>query len=110
VGHLLHGVRDRREFVGAECRRDENNSRMLDVRGNELPGDFRAVGDVARDDGTTLVGGLTELASVVELGVADLGSADHVDTAGAQDLGNARRQILAQIERHLPVTTRTSPG
>jgi hypothetical protein len=53
VGHLLHGVRDRCEFVGAECRRDENNSRILDVRGNELPGEFREVGGVARDDGTS---------------------------------------------------------
>lgn len=43
VGHVLQGVRYRRELVGPERRGDENNARMLDVRGNEFPRQLREV-------------------------------------------------------------------
>lgn len=90
VGHVLQGVRYRRELVGPERRGDENNARMLDVRGNEFPRQLREVNNVARDDRTAFAGGVPQLASVVELGVADLVSTDHIQPTRAMDLRDVR--------------------
>ena len=68
TGHLLHCVCDRDELVGPERRGEENNARVLDVRGNEFPRQLREVGDVPRDDCTASAGGVTQLGLIVELG------------------------------------------
>ena len=109
--HELHSSRDRGEVVGAKRRRDEHDASVLAIRGDELSGQFRKVLDVARDDRSARTGSVQELASVVELGVAgNLVSTHGVEPSGPEHLGDARREILVEVERHLAVTTRTSPG
>ena len=109
--HLLHSVRNRGELVGAERRGYEHDSRVLAICGKELPGQLREILDVARDDGATSPRRIQELASIVDLDVAgNLVSSHGVQPPGPEHLGDARREILVEVERHLVVTTRTSPG
>src|SRR5262245_17947408 len=109
-GDMLHGIGDCGEVVGGKCRRDEHDPRVLEIGGDELPGQLGEIPDVACDDGAAGIGGIAELAAVVEPRIADLMSADNVEPAGPQDLGDPRREVLVEVERHPPATTRTSPG
>jgi hypothetical protein len=109
--HLLHSLRDRGELIGAERRRNEHDATVLAIRGDELSDQLGEIRDVARDESTAGTGGVQELASIVELDVVgNLVSAHGVEPTGPEHLGDARRQILVEVERHLAVTTRTSPG
>ena len=107
---MLYGVGDRGEVVGGKCRRDEHDPGVFEIRGDELPGQLGEIPDVACDDGAAGIGGIAELAAVVEPRVADLMSADNVESASPQDLDDPRRQVLVEVERHPEATTRTSPG
>jgi hypothetical protein len=106
---LLHSIRDRREVVGAERRRHEHDVSMLAIRGDELSGQLREILDVARDDGAVCTGGIARRSKLA--GVArNLVRAHDVESAATKHLGDARREVLVEVERHLPVTTRTNPG
>jgi hypothetical protein len=109
-GDVLHRVGDRGEVVRPECRRDEHDAGVFDIRGDELPGQLGEIPDVARDDGAVGAGGMSKLAAVVEPRVAYLVRADHVEPAGPQNLGDARREVLVEVERHMVVDTVASAG
>ena len=107
---VLDAIGDRDEIIGPKRRRDEDDPGVFEIRRDELPGQLGKISDVARDDGPAITGGITKLAGVVEAPVTDLMSTDHVQPAGAQDLGDPLREVLVEVERHPAATIRTSPG
>src|SRR5215831_15025861 len=109
-GDPLHGIRDRRELVGAEPWRDEQDAGVLEIGCDELRRQLREVPDVACDNGAVCGRGVTKLVSVVKLRVADVMSADDVESTRTEHLGDARREILVEVKGHPVTTTRTSPG
>ena len=107
---VFYRVGDRGKVIGRKRRRDEHDPGVFEIRGDELTGQFREVPDVARNDRALGAGGVAKLAAVVEPYVTDLVSADHVQPADPQDLGDTGREVFVEVERHPAAATRTSPG
>ena len=110
AGHTLHGICDRGELIGTKRRGNEHDARVVEVRSDEFSRELREIPNIARHDGPVCTGGVMKLAAIVEMGIADFVSTDNVESTGTKDLGDARRQILVEVERHPAATTRTSPG
>src|SRR6266545_3818863 len=110
AGHTLHRICSRGELVSTKRRRHEHDARVLDARSDEFSSELREIPNIARHDGAVYTRGVLKLASIVELRIADFMSADSVESTGTKSLGDARGQILVEVERHSAVTTRTSPG
>jgi hypothetical protein len=81
---------------------------VLYIRRDGFVSKLDEIDDVRADDRPPFARRVPELATIVELGVADLLGACCVHAALAKEFGNARRQGLIEVDPHR--VKRTSPG
>jgi hypothetical protein len=92
-----HGC-DTPDVATVYARRAENNARMGPRFIDRLPSELDEMAHVARDQTTPFVGRGGELFSVRAIETADIVSARRVDPPRAQGGGDARAEILVEVD------------
>ena len=108
----LHGlenrVRERLELVSPKARRNQDNPRVLGIRGDRFVSKLDEIDNVRGNDRRSFSRRVGELSPIVQLDVTDLLGGGHVYAALSKECGNDGRQILIEIDPHRVKCT--SPG
>src|SRR5262249_49127087 len=103
-------ISDRLVLVSPKARRHQDDACVAGVRGHSVMSEPEEVDNVPGDDRPAFARGVPELGTVLELTVADLVGARRVYVVLPKKEGDARRQVLIEVDPHRVVMKRTSPG